>query len=136
MFIEKIAINNFRVYKGKNEVLLSVDPAQNVSIISGNNGFGKTSMLTSLVWCLFGKLMVDVDERYRKEIYESGGYKRYCEKIMNRVAWTENQELIQELQNKSQEASPLQKEEIDLQLKALSSFSVSVRVTKLFIPSI
>lgn len=136
MFIEKIAINNFRVYKGHNEILLSVDPAQNVSIISGNNGFGKTSMLTSLVWCLYGKLMVEVDERYRKEIYESGGYKRYCEKMMNRVAWAENKELIQELQQKTQDVSILQKEEVDTQLQKLSSFSVSVRLTKLFIPSI
>lgn len=136
MFIEKITINNFRVYKGKNEIALAVDPAQNVSIISGNNGFGKTSLLTSLVWCLYGKLMGDVDERYRKEIYESGGYKRYCEKILNRVVWTENRKEIQELQYKFSEASPLEKEELSVQLRDLSSFSVSLRLTKIFIPSI
>src|SRR6185437_2872745 len=90
MFIEKIIINNFRVYKGFNDLTLASDVEQNVSIISGNNGFGKTSLLTSLVWCLYGKLMADVDERYRKEIYESGGYKKYCDKIMNRVALAED----------------------------------------------
>src|ERR1700748_3039775 len=86
MFIEKVTINNFRIYQGHNELIFSTDTEQNVSIISGNNGFGKTSLLTSLVWCLYGKLMSDVDERYRREIYESGGYKRFCEKIMNRGA--------------------------------------------------
>jgi len=30
--------------------------------------------------------MGDVDDRYRREIYESGGYKRYCEKILNRIS--------------------------------------------------
>lgn len=107
MFIEKVSIQNFRVYNGINQVSLSVKPEKNVSIISGNNGFGKTSFLTSLVWCMYGKLMADVDDRYRKEIYESGGYKRYCEKILNLAA-----------------------------AKDGDTFSVTIKFSKLFIPSI
>jgi len=86
MIINQITLRNFRVYYGTNQVDLSADPRQNISIISGNNGFGKTSFLTALVWCLYGKLMGDVDVRYRQEIYESGGYKAYCKKLMNRLA--------------------------------------------------
>src|SRR4051812_27059502 len=96
MFIEKIEIKNFRVYKGTNELHLSTKTRQNVSVISGNNGFGKTSFLTSLVWCLYGKLMSDVDERYRQEIYDSGGYKRYCEKLMNKSALAESEKEVQQ----------------------------------------
>jgi len=86
MFIEKITFNNFRVYHGENPVTLSKTKDQHITIIAGNNGFGKTSFLTGLVWGLYGKLMVDVDLRYRQEIHESGGYRRYCEKLMNKSA--------------------------------------------------
>lgn len=84
MLIDKILLRNFRVYHDRHEILLAKDVDKSITVISGNNGFGKTSFLTSLVWCLYGKLMSDVDERYRREIYESGGYKRFCEKTLNR----------------------------------------------------
>ena len=108
MFIGKITLENFRVYKNFNTLDLSTGGDKNVSVITGNNGFGKTSLLTSLVWCLYGKLMADVDERYRKEIYESGGYKSYCQKLMNRLAIEEGQH----------------------------SFSVRIVFKKIFIPAI
>ena len=67
MFIESIILHNYRAYKGHNKV--SFKPAsKNIFLIAGNNGFGKTTFLTSLVWCLYGKLMVDVDEKFRRDI--------------------------------------------------------------------
>ncbi len=86
MLIDKIILKNFRVYNNTHEISLATKNQSNVTVVSGNNGYGKTSFLTSLVWCLYGKLMGDVDERYRKEIYESGGYKRYSEKILSRIS--------------------------------------------------
>jgi len=136
MFIERITIKDFRVYKGVNVITLGTDPTHNVSVISGNNGFGKTSLLTSLVWCLYGKLMADVDERYRKEIYESGGYKRYCDKIMNRVSWADNGRQIKELQENHKTLSSMERNENGTAIGELASFSVSIRLTKTFIPSI
>jgi DNA sulfur modification protein DndD len=84
MLIDKITLRNYRVYQGDNTVTFDYDHSRNVTIISGNNGFGKTSFLTSLIWCLYGKLMADVDEKYRKEIFEAGGYKKYCDRTLNR----------------------------------------------------
>ncbi|WP_315819375.1 AAA family ATPase [Paraflavitalea speifideaquila] len=136
MFIEKVILNNFRVYKGINEINLSVNHDLNVSVVSGNNGYGKTSLLTSLVWCLYGKLMADVDERYRKEIYESGGYKRFCDKIMNRVTALESEEDMEHLLKSLVQATAIEKNEINRKITDLNSFSVSIRLTKIFIPSI
>jgi DNA sulfur modification protein DndD len=135
MFIEKITINNFRVYKGNNELNLSFDTEKNVSIISGNNGFGKTSFLTSLVWCLYGKLMGDVDERYRKEIYESGGYKRYCEKIMNKVAFAASKANANQTELEFEEIVK-DKNHTFSYVKYSDSFSVSIRFTQILIPSV
>jgi DNA sulfur modification protein DndD len=113
MFIEQITFNNFRVYYGNNPVELSGEKSRHISIVAGNNGFGKTSFLTGLVWGLYGKLMVDVDLRYRQEVTESGGYKRYCDKLMNKFAISEN-----------------------LNYESSNIFSVSLRFTKLLIPSV
>lgn len=136
MLIEKIILNNFRVYKGVNELNLSVDTRNNVSIISGNNGFGKTSLLTSLVWCLYGKLMGEVDERYRKEIYESGGYKRFCEKTMNRAAIAEGKRSILQPQLEFDEPVEQAPSIHASEAKSADQFSVSVFFTQLLIPSI
>ena len=83
MTIREIELNNFRIYKGKNRIDLTPDGDRNLIIVSGNNGFGKTTFLMSLVWCLYGKNMGKVDELYRKEIDEKGGYSKYIGNSLN-----------------------------------------------------
>lgn len=86
MFINKIALQDYRIYQGLQELNFSKNIKKNVFIISGNNGFGKTTLLNSLVWCLYGKLMVDVDDKFRKDIYEAGGYKKFAASNLNKSA--------------------------------------------------
>ena len=83
MTIREIELNNFRIYKGKNKINLSPDGDRNLIVVSGNNGFGKTTFLMSLVGCLYGKNMGKVDELYRKEIDEKGGYSKYIGNSLN-----------------------------------------------------
>ena len=88
MYIDQITLTNFRGYYGENTLQFSTDSSKNISIVAGNNGFGKTTLLTALIWGLYGKLMSDVDEIYRSEIYQAGGYNRYCHAILNRLVNT------------------------------------------------
>jgi DNA sulfur modification protein DndD len=135
MLIDKIILRNFRVYYGSNELNLSIDPEKNVSIISGQNGFGKTSFLTALVWCLYGKYMPDVDERYRKDINESGGYKKHANKLMSRPALAEGIEQHEILKDKlSLTVNVLERERIQQDINQLFSFSVAIKFTNIFIP--
>lgn len=90
MFIKQIILENFRIYNGINQIDFSPNSEKTVFIVSGNNGFGKTTFLTSLVWCLYGKLMVDVDDKYKREIYEAGGYKKYAVNNLNRKSKNNN----------------------------------------------
>ena len=53
MIIKEIEFNNFRIYKGKNRICLTPDDGKNIIVVSGNNGFGKTTFLMALVWCLY-----------------------------------------------------------------------------------
>lgn len=57
MYIKEIELNNFRIYKGKNKIVLLPSADKNIIVVSGKNGFGKTTFLMSLVWCLYGKQM-------------------------------------------------------------------------------
>jgi DNA sulfur modification protein DndD len=89
MTIKEIELNNFRIYKGENKIDLSVDGDKNIFIISGRNGFGKTTFLMSLVWCLYGRNMQEVDDLYKKEIADQGGYSKYIANTLNRLARAE-----------------------------------------------
>ncbi|WP_038030423.1 DNA sulfur modification protein DndD [Thermonema rossianum] len=86
MKIKEITFCNYRVYKGINTIDLNVENGKNIIIISGNNGYGKTSFLTGLVWCLYGKQMEMVDEMYKKEVDSQGGYQNLFRKSLNRDA--------------------------------------------------
>lgn len=89
MTIKEIELYNFRIYKGPNLIDLTTQGKQNIFIVSGRNGFGKTTFLMSLVWCLYGRQMQDVDDIYKKEIDEQGGYSKYIANSLNRLAKTE-----------------------------------------------
>lgn len=86
MTIKEIELNNFRIYKGYNKIDLSVNNDENIVIVSGKNGYGKTTFLMSLVWCMYGRQMSDVDEIYKREIESNGNYKKYIKNSLNRQA--------------------------------------------------
>ena len=91
MFIKKISICNFRIYKGLNSLEFNRNSQKNLFIVAGNNGYGKTSFLTSLVWCLYGKKISEIEDAYRKDIFLSGGYKNYIIKNLNTKAYENNE---------------------------------------------
>ncbi len=84
MRIESIILNNFRIYKGENKVTFNIESDKNVSLIAGKNGFGKTTFLTSLIWAFYGNLMVQVEEKYRKDIKSAGGYDSFLNTLLNK----------------------------------------------------
>jgi len=89
MIIKEIELKNFRIYKGGNTINLTSEDNKNIFIVSGKNGFGKTTFLMSLVWCMYGKNMQEVDDLYKREIAEQGGYSKYIANSLNRLAKSE-----------------------------------------------
>ena len=85
MYIEKVTINNFRIYHGANSIVLTPAPNKSITVVSGDNGHGKTSFLTSLVWCLYGRQMQEVDKFYKDRILAASGYRNYLACSMNRL---------------------------------------------------
>ncbi len=60
MLIEKIILNNYRLYEGENTVRFEFDERKNIYLICGENGFGKTTFLHALLWCLYGRFVGDI----------------------------------------------------------------------------
>lgn len=89
MTIKEIELYNYRIYKGLNKIDLCSNDSKNIFVISGRNGFGKTTFLMSLVWCLYGRNMQEVDDLYKKEIVDQGGYSKYIANSLNRLAKSE-----------------------------------------------
>ncbi len=54
MLIKSITLNNFRQFKGKQTLAFSTDAERNVTVLLGDNTFGKTTILQAFNWCLYG----------------------------------------------------------------------------------
>lgn len=55
MLIKSLRYKNFRQFKGENIIYFSCEKEKNVTIILGNNTFGKTTLLQMFNWCFYNK---------------------------------------------------------------------------------
>lgn len=55
MILKRLVLENFRSFLGTHEVTFSDDKERNITLIHGENGTGKTTLLNSILWCLFGE---------------------------------------------------------------------------------
>jgi DNA sulfur modification protein DndD len=55
MILERIVLENFRQFKGRQEILFSDLRDRNVTVVHAENGFGKTTLLNALLWALHGR---------------------------------------------------------------------------------
>ena len=55
MIVKSLRYKNFRQFKNENTIKFSCDRDKNVTIILGNNTFGKTTLLQMFNWCFYNK---------------------------------------------------------------------------------
>lgn len=55
MKLERLALENFRQFKGRQELVFSDFDERNVTLVHAENGFGKTTLLKALLWALYGR---------------------------------------------------------------------------------
>lgn len=56
MVIEYLKMEDFRQFKGHTEIQFSCDSQKNVTVILGDNTFGKTTLLQAFNWCFYGEV--------------------------------------------------------------------------------
>lgn len=67
MRIERVDLLNFRQYFGNQRLRFSRDDQQNVTVVHGVNGAGKTSLFLALNWCLYGEGVENIGQIVSKE---------------------------------------------------------------------
>jgi len=55
MIIESVTLKNYRQYRKKITIDLSISSQKNINVIIGSNGAGKTNLSNAIQWCLYGK---------------------------------------------------------------------------------
>lgn len=134
MRIQDIILTNFRLYKGANKIAFKQDDeGKNIYLISGENGFGKTTFLHSLLWCLYGRLMSEIDDTARKEINNCGGYNSFLISNLNNNA----KQYIESVGNDTLmriKRSGYAPDEEDIQSNAI--YSIAITFSDISIPSI
>ena len=53
MKLLEIRLENFRQFYGRQVIKISADDKKNVTLIHGENGYGKTTLLNALLWCFY-----------------------------------------------------------------------------------
>ena len=62
MKFKKLKLNNFRQYIGENSVEFCSDAQNNVTLIFGANGFGKTGIFRAIMFGLYGDRFLKQDK--------------------------------------------------------------------------
>lgn len=91
MKFSNIKISNFRQYYKTVDFDLSTNDDRNIVVIGGKNGYGKTNFLLSIVWCLYGEKISQIDDNFKKEIQKEKNYSSFMQQSIN---WTAQKEAI------------------------------------------
>ncbi len=54
MILERLILTNFRQFLGRQEIIFATGKKKNVTLVHGENGFGKTALLNALLWGFYG----------------------------------------------------------------------------------
>lgn len=57
MLIKTLQMENFRQFRGNTSIDFSCDLDRNVTVILGDNTFGKTTLLQAFYWCFYGEVV-------------------------------------------------------------------------------
>ncbi|RZJ33569.1 MAG: DNA sulfur modification protein DndD [Flavobacterium sp.] len=124
MKLSNIEICNFRQYYNAVNIDLSTNSDQNIVVIGGRNGYGKTNLLLSIVWCLYGEKISQIDDNFKKEIQKEKNYSSFMQQSINWAAKKENIDTF---------SVSIVVSEIELpEIKKLNSNSENVVITRTF----
>lgn len=132
MIIKSITLYNYRLYEGENTIVFDNSENKNIYLISGENGFGKTTFLHSLIWCLYGRLMIEVESEVRKDI-ANNGYNSFLKSNFNNIARSRYEKLsndtCEEIRRRGYTSDTMQ-------YKYCTTYYVSIEFSDVIIPSL
>ena len=132
MIIKSITLCNYRLYEGENVIKFIQDEEKPIFLISGENGFGKTTFLHSLIWCLYGRLITEVEAEVRKDI-ANNGYNAFLKNNLNHNVRAE----FEALDSKTKDIVKRRGYSSDNEdLKRITSYYIAIEFEDVIIPSL
>ncbi|MBQ4462202.1 MAG: AAA family ATPase, partial [Bacteroidaceae bacterium] len=132
MIVKSITLYNYRLYEGNNTIVFNNQRDKNICLISGENGFGKTTFLHSMIWCLYGRLITEVEAEVRKDIVNNG-YNSFLKDNLNNNART-HFELISDIDKEQIKRRGYTPE--NEHLKSWTTYYVAIDFADIVIPSL
>jgi len=80
LIFKKLHLEDFRVYQGPHDIEFSTDPSKKLTLVHAENSTGKTTMLSSIKWCLYGETP-DFEDKTR--LVNSRSKKNTCKVKLN-----------------------------------------------------
>lgn len=71
MILISLRLFNFRQFYGDNKIEFAHSDDKNVTLVHGENGIGKTTILNAVLWCLFDKLNSDFERQEELVHYDA-----------------------------------------------------------------
>lgn len=68
MLIKSLTLNNFRQYTNSQTILFSTDPERKVTFIMAESGVGKTTLIQSFSWALYGSCSYSKESILNEEV--------------------------------------------------------------------
>lgn len=96
------------------------------------NGFGKTTFLHSLIWCLYGRLMTEVEAEVRKDI-TNNGYNSFLRGNLNNNARTRFETMSENDKEQIKRRGYTPENE---HLKSMTTYFVAIDFADVVIPSL
>jgi len=72
MILKKLVLENFRQFRGRQEIHFSTVSGRNVTLVHAENGFGKTALLNALLWGFYGHAGLTEDLPKKESIIHEG----------------------------------------------------------------
>lgn len=132
MIIKSITLNNYRLYEGDNTIVFNNQDDKNICLISGENGFGKTTFLHSLIWCLYGRLITEVEAEVRKDI-TNNGYNSFLKSNLNNNTRSRFETMSTDDKDQIKRRGYTSENE---NLKSITTYFVAIEFTDVVIPSL
>lgn len=130
MRVEQVVFTHYRLYEGRNVITFPQGEGK-IHLVCGENGFGKTTLLQGLLWCLYGKHAREISKGLHAP---RSSYQQELQRNMNHTTYARyKSEITPHIVQSIRKYGYSREEE---SLREITTYSVEMRFVNLSIPAL